>query len=216
MPQMIPTLRAASSHSRVLLAIIIIMITAFSFACFRRSGRPAPGVPYDSSAASPKMSAFLFKEEGKLYLMTVGVNAARLHDDDKFVPLAVVIANKSGPRMNLDRESFTLVDPVSGSRYGLASIDEARQQGMQVHDRRLMDMEHLGHKLQAYTMVASNFFPNVQIIDDDIELHSFQFMADTLYFPRPEGQLLGKRFELHVNAKNLQSRLYVVFDIPEK
>ncbi|HZI94642.1 MAG TPA: hypothetical protein VFE84_10395 [Patescibacteria group bacterium] len=201
---------------RLLLIAAVLGLVAPGAGCRRNRETPDPGIPYASSTDSPKLATFIFKEEGKLYLMTVGVNATRFHDKDPFIPLAVLLVNKSKTPLNIDRESFTLVEPVSGARYGLASIDEVRRQGKQEYDRKLMDLEHLLSKLTAFTPLETNFFPNVNVIIEHAELHQFMYMLDTLYFPRPEGALLGKRFELHVNSKGLEQPLFVVFTVPEK
>lgn len=184
-------------------------------ACRRGPRLPDPGIPFASGTASPKLSTFVFKEEGKFYLMTVGVNATRFHEKDAFIPLAVTVANKQGPPLTIHRESFTLVDPISGSRYGLAGIDEVRRQGGEFQDARLMDRDHLALKLDIYQETPSNFFPFQGIVNDRIELHPFQFMLDNLYFPRPEGELLGRTFELHLDDRSLESPLFVVFTVPE-
>jgi len=201
---------------KLLLVSTALAVAAAGTGCQRRHDRPEPGVPYPSSTDSPKLATFIFKEEGKLYLMTVGVNATRFHDKDPFIPLTVLLVNKSKTPLRLDRESFMLVEPNSGARYGLATIDEARRQGKQEYDRKLMDQEHLLSKVQIFTQADANFFPITGIVVDHVELHQFMYMLDTLYFPRPEGELLGKRFELHVNSKDLEQPLFVVFTVPER
>jgi hypothetical protein len=196
--------------------ILAAMLALGGVACRRGSDRPPAGVPFATGTTSRKLSTFIFEEEGKSYLMTVGVNAARFHDADPFIPLTVVLLNKTGAKLSITRESFTLIDPSSGARYGLATIAEVRTQGKQLYDRQLMDLDHLGFKLETFNRVNSNFFPSQGIVSDQFELHSFQYMLDNLYFPRPEGQLLGKTFELHTNAQGLEQDLFVVFTIPEK
>lgn len=192
----------------------VLMLAAIG--CHRKSEVPPPGVPFGTGTTSRKLSTFIFQEEGKSYLMTVGVNAARFHDKDGFIPLTVVLLNKTDTKLSISRESFTLIDPSSGSRYGMATVAEVRTQGKQLYDQQLMDLDHLGFKLEIFDRVTSNFFPSSGIVNDQFELHSHQYMLDNLYFPRPEGQLLGKTFELHVNASGLEQDLFVVFTIPEK
>ncbi|HET9481975.1 MAG TPA: hypothetical protein VFP98_09495 [Candidatus Polarisedimenticolia bacterium] len=179
---------------------------------------PDPGIPYASGTASSKLATFIFKEEGRLYLMTVGVNATRFHDRDPFIPLTVTVLNRKAGVMNLTRESFTLVDPATGGRYGLASVDEVRRQGKMLYDRRLMDLDHLSGKLEPVNQfVPTRFFPDTgEIVRDQVELHGFQYMLDNLYFPRPEGDLLGKTFELHVTTSDPEAPLFVVFTVPER
>jgi len=198
------------------LALAVIAGTVIVGGCHRRSGSREPGLPMDTSTPSPKLSTFVFKEESKLYLLTVGVNAARFHDEDEFVPLTIVLGNKTTRALHLTRESFTLVDPVSGARYGLASVEEARRQGKFFNDRRLMDLDHIAGRVAAFRQLSCNFFPSTGIVDDRIELHQGQFIVDNLYFPRPEGQFLGKTFEFHVNSRDLEAPLFVVFTVPEK
>jgi len=213
----VSTSRERRPLARLFVATVLITLIAVSLpGCRRRHRPPQPGVPYASSTSSEKLATFIFKEEGKLYLMTVGVNVTRFHDKDAFIPLTVVLVNKANVPLEITRESFTLVDPVTGRRYGLASIDEVRRQGKQLYDRRLMDLEHLASKLEIFQQLRSNFFPFQEIVNDNLELHAFQYFIDNLYFPRPEGELLGKTFELHVNAKGLQGDLFVVFTVPEK
>lgn len=200
----------------VLLWLLVVLGAASQAACRRPSPIPDPGIPYAPGTPSPTLSTFVYKEEGKLYLMLVGVNATRFHDRDAFIPLTVTLVNKTTTPLGIHRESFTLVDPVTGARYGLASVDEVRRQGGQLYDHQLMDLDHLATKLTAYRRVQSNFFPYQGVINDQIELHQFQYMLDNLYFPRPEGELLGKTFEIHVNAKGLEMPLFVVFTVPER
>jgi len=207
-------------HSMIRAAALVALVSALSVmagaGCARRRDKPDPGIPYPTGTTSEKLATFIFKEEGKLYLMTVGVNATRFHDKDPFVPLTVLLVNKTKTPLRLDRESFTLVDPISGKRYGLASLDEVRRQGKQDYDRKLMDTEHLLSKVDPFTRGDANFFPSASVVIDHVELHQFMYMLDVLYFPHPEGELLGKTFELHVNSKGLEQPLFVVFTVPER
>jgi len=215
MPEPIDPVRRLRARTCAGLVLLVLLLSPLP-GCRRGYRPPAPGVPYASGTPSPKLATFIYKEEGKLYFMTVGVNATRFHDKDPFVPLTVTLVNKSDVPLEITRESFTLVDPVSGRRYGLASVEEVRRQGKQVYDRRLMDLEHLASKLEVFQRVPSNFFPFEGLLNDNLELHAFQYMLDNLYFPHPEGELLGKTFELHVTARGVQGELFVVFTVPEK
>ena len=211
-------MRTRSNWFRIMALSLLAALPAAlpNIGCHRRNSLPDPGIPYDSSSTSEKLATFVYKEEGKLYLLTVGVNATRFHDKDDFIPLSVVLANKTTTPLELHRESFTLVDPANGSRYGLASVAEVRRQGKQVYDRRLMDADHLLTKLSAFRRAESNFFPYEGLLVDKVELHQFQYIFENLYFPRPEGNLLGKRFELHISARGLSQPLFIVFDVPER
>jgi hypothetical protein len=37
---------------------------------------------------------------------------------------------------------------------------------------------------------------------------------DVLYFPRPEGELRGGVFELHLTSRELPQEVFVVFEVP--
>jgi hypothetical protein len=203
--------------ARRLAVLALLLLVVLAPGCRRRRSEiPDPGIPYASATPSAKLSTFIFKEEGQLYLVTVGVNATRFHDKDAFIPLTVTVVNKSTTPIHLHRESFTLVEPTSGSRYGLASIEEARRQGKLSYDRQLMDLDHLAMKLDMYKRSPAQFFPGSgSLVQDTVELHQFQFILDNLYFPRPEGGLLGRTFELHLSGKGIEGPLFVVFTIPE-
>ena len=216
-PYHFPCLEASTRMNRHRLLITAVALSAAlpSIGC-QRHALPDPGIPYDPAATSEKLAAFIYKEEGRLYLLTVGVNAARFHDKDFFVPLTVLVGNKTKTALNLSRESFTLVDPANGARYHLADLAEVRRQGRQAHDRRLMDEDQLYSKVDGYQRTGSNFFPNEELLNDQVELHQFQYILENLYFPRPDGDLLGKPFELHVNGKGLAQPLFIVFEIPAR
>jgi len=205
-------------HTRRLTAaaIVMIVVAGGAAACRRGSQTPDPGLPYASGTTSPKLSTFIFKEEGKLYLVTVGVNATRFHDKDAFIPLTVTVVNKTTTAIHIHRESFTLIEPVSGARYGLASLDEVRRQGKLSYDAQLMDLDHLAMKLDIYDRTSARFFPGTgAIVNEQVELHQFQYILDNLYFPHPEGGLLGRTFELHISGRGIEGPLFVVFTVPD-
>ena len=73
-------------------------------------------------------------------------------------------------------------------------------------------------KFDAYRHVESAFFPvmGAQILQDRLEVPRYGFIADMLYFPRPEGELNGGIFELHLTAKELPQEIFVVFEVPRE
>jgi len=168
---------------------------------------------------SPTLAPFLFKEEGELVLMTVGVGAARWRGDQPFVPLEVWIANKGvSPYITLNRESFYLMDTF-GHRYGMAGVEEVRKlQGGLSIDRRMGSAEFNTFKFAAYRRVESSFFPNIgtpaAVLHDHVEIPRYGYIGEMLYFPRPEGDLLGGIFELHLVAHQIPQEIFVVFEVP--
>jgi hypothetical protein len=166
---------------------------------------------------SPTLAPFLYKEEGALILMTVGVNATRFHENDPFVPLEVWIANKGvEPHIRINRESLFVTDTF-GRRYGMAGVEEVRRlQSRSVLDRQITSAEFNAFKFSAYRLVESEFFPllGASILLDRIEIPKYGYMRDILYFPHPEGDLLGGIFELHLTARELPEEVFVVFEVP--
>jgi len=167
---------------------------------------------------SPTLGPMLYKEEGSLILMTVGVNATRFHGEDPFIPLEVWVANKGVvPSLKLNRESFYLVDTF-GKRYGMAGVEEVLrlQKGLSL-DRQLNSAAFNGTKFDGYRLVQSAFFPiGTTLVNDRVELAKYAFMEDMFYFPRPDGELGGGIFELHLQAKELPQDIFVVFEVPPR
>jgi hypothetical protein len=185
----------------------------------------APACTYSQSRVvktgrlSPTLAPMLFKEEGDLVLMTVGVSATRFRGTDPFIPLEVWVANKGiSPYFRVSRESFYLMDTF-GRRYGMAGVEEVRrlQPGV-VQDRRMSMAEFNTFKFSAYRFVPSAFFPvmGAQILQDRIEIPRYGYISDMLYFPKPEGELNGGIFELHLVAKELPQEIFVVFEVPQE
>jgi hypothetical protein len=73
-------------------------------------------------------------------------------------------------------------------------------------------------KFDAYRLVDSAFFPvpgaGSVILHDRVEIPRFGYIREMLYFPRPDGDLLGGIFELHLIAKQLPQDIFVVFEVP--
>jgi hypothetical protein len=212
-PGRIPPRRPRSeAQARFAGMALCLIATALATACtYSQSRVVRPG------KLSPTLGPFIYKEEGSLILMTVGVNATRFHGDDPFIPLEVGVANKGVEKyISLDRESFTLTDTF-GRRYGMAGVEEVRRlQSGSVMDRQVNSVEFSLGKFEPYHRVDSQFFPllGATLLQDHVEVPKFSFMYDILYFPRPDGDLVGGVFELHLRAKQLPEEVFVVFEVP--
>src|SRR5437867_8809525 len=107
-----------------------------------------------------RLGPFTYMEEGKLIGLVVGAEAARYREKEKFMPLAIGLANKDAPTLKLTRESFVLQDE-NGRRYPLATLAEvADGYGPSAMDRTFtgtfgMFLSHFS----TYERVESNFFP---------------------------------------------------------
>ncbi|HMC83079.1 MAG TPA: hypothetical protein VKL61_07585, partial [Candidatus Polarisedimenticolia bacterium] len=65
------------------------------------------------SPLSGKLSTFNYKDEGKLILLAVGVEAARYNVNEKYFPLFITLANKGAGTLHITRESFTFEDSLN-------------------------------------------------------------------------------------------------------
>lgn len=185
-----------------------------SFGCTYSRERPRA---VSTDTLSPTLGPMTFKEEGNLLILTVDVNAMRFHDDSPFVPVAVGLANKRvEPWITITRESFYLMDAF-GRRYGMAGVSEVQrlQRGL-AQDRSMTQVSFQTSKFNGYRYYRTTFFPTFGggILRDRVDLPTFGFLADVLYFPRPEGELKGGVFELHLDAKELPQDVFVVFEVP--
>src|SRR3989442_9966002 len=109
--RMAPSRSIHVALSALALSAVALSALALTGCAFTARDQIKPGT------LSPTLAPFVFKEEGELVLMTVGVGAARMRDDQPFVPFEVWVANKGiAPYIQLDRESFYLMDTF-GRRY---------------------------------------------------------------------------------------------------
>ena len=160
-------------------------------------------------------------EEGKLAVLAVNTDATRRRGKSTLIPLGIVIGNNGLPRMTVDRESLTLVDDI-GRRYPLVTVEEVRRLGRQtVTDlevsRRFAEV--FDERLQAMSRVSAVFFPIQSIgpqrgiVQDRINLPRQHWMIDVVYFPHPEGELLGRKYELWFSPSELEDPVFVRFAV---
>jgi hypothetical protein len=172
----------------------------------------------------PRLTPTSYIEEGKLLVLAVDANAATHREKSAFVPVAVVVANKTMQRLALNRESFTLMDDA-GKRYPLASISESRSNGGQMNgDYRYAEnfFEVNAMSFSAWRYQTGSFFP-VQameretsahrVLREKIEMNERMYMSDILYFPHPDGVMIGRKFELWMTSPDLTEPVFVKFRI---
>ena len=174
----------------------------------------------------PRLTRWTYLERGNLAALAVDVQAALKREDSEYVPLGVGVANLRIPKVRLNRESFTLVDEA-GRRYALASVQEVRELGQLMnYDLRLSRNfgEVFSTTYQPWPRRASAFFPvpgvssdpifpRRSLVNDRIELSNSSYMIDVLYFPHPEGELVGSYFELWMDSEDLEEPLFVKFRV---
>jgi hypothetical protein len=205
-----------------------------------RSQTPEASPDETAPELSRKLGAFVYIEEGLDLVFTVGVRAAAFHEGDAYFPLEISLANKQkGTAWVVTRESFALFDEA-GNEYGVPTHQELMEGYEKRHaDSRLFDSRPVtATKMQGYRLLESNFFPDPVIgiyeqpaATDDmssvppvsgslvpierVEVHSLFFIQDVLYFPRPEGRLIGPRFSLEFRAEGLEEPARISFRIPK-
>ncbi len=173
---------------------------------------------------NPRLTRFAYLEEGKLVTLAADTEALRNRDKQPVIPVAIVIANNGLPRLTLTRESLTLIDD-QGRRYALASVPEGRKIGaLAIHDYRQSEYFFgvLSNRFTAHTFLRTVFFPipvterrfeQRGLLQEHTELPKQSWTYDIVYFPHPEGSILGRKFELWLNTKELEQPVFVKFAV---
>ncbi len=173
---------------------------------------------------NPRLTRFAYLEEGKLVTLAADTEATRNRDKQKVIPVAIVIANNGLPRLTLTRESLTLIDD-QGRRYAMASVPEGRAIGaLAIHDYRQSEyfLGVLSNRFTAHTFLRTVFFPipvtergfeQRGLLQEHTELPRQSWTYDIVYFPHPEGSILGRKFELWLNTKELEQPVFVKFAV---
>ena len=205
--------RQARRWRRVRLAAIVILTFAAA-ACASLERNPNVVSPY-----SDKLSPYNYKEDGKLAMMVVGVDAARFIRRESYFPLFVQVANKTKGTFEITRESFTLEDPL-GKQYSMAPARELAEHYPRLDlDRRLFaqNRQFTLTGVGLYTYVQSAFYPSSSgraLLIDQVSLPPQSYMEDVVYFPIPESGLNGVPLRLLFKVKGLEEAIEVVFEVP--
>jgi hypothetical protein len=169
---------------------------------------PSPGV------LDPKLARSTFIEESELLALVVSTRPMRFRTDRPYVPLEIAVVNKGLESLTLTRESFALVDG-EGRRYPLATREElSRLYGSTDVDRRLAEAEpFVANRFSTYRRIPSNLTPGFDdpIGRDRLFIPRFGYILDFVYFPRPEGALVGQPLELFVTAPELPDPVFTRF-----
>jgi len=204
------------SRPRVTLAISLVLLSLAATACIiggKRERQLRPG------ELDYKLGPFTYLEEGKLVGLAVGTQAALYREKEKYMPLAIGLANKDAATLRLSRESFVLQDE-NGRRYPVVPYAEFKESyGPQTMDRTLTTfIDIFISHFPNFSRSSSNFFPDRAgggLIIDSIEVPRWYYVIDLLYFPRPESGVVGRRFELHVSSPGLPDEVFVKFQVKD-
>jgi hypothetical protein len=195
---------------------VLLAVAAGALSC-----APKPLAAVSPAAVDRKLSTFAFLEEGRLVSFVVDTRSTREREGESFIPLEISVANRGIKDMTITRESFTLID-AEGNRYPCASPRELLEGYNPLDfDRRLAELEGiLVNRYSAMTRYPSSFSPlrdaSVRpgvstLVRDAISLPQFGYFIDYIYFPKPKTGVLGKRFELFLNAPELPDPVFVKF-----
>jgi hypothetical protein len=179
-----------------------------------------------------KLAPFAWIEEGDLVTLIVNTQPARYRDESTYVPLQIAVANRGLKKLNLSRESFTLLD-AAGNRYPCAAPSELLA-GYEFLDLdrapALADLEGLvADRFAAYARYESRFSPTRAfhavdpqsgtlratggVVHDRVALPKLGYLVDMIYFPRPATGVLGQGFELFLAAPELADPVFVKFEV---
>lgn len=169
---------------------------------------------------NPRLTRTAYIEEGKLVSIVVDTYPALQRKNDAFLPFPISITNLGLTRIRLDRESFTLQDE-SGRAYPLASVAEIRASGGSINaDWRMSEgfAEVVAGSNANYVYQSLTLFPVLTgdrlagsrgVLREKVELGKRMWTVDMLYFPRPPGEVAGRKFEIWVRSPDLADPVFV-------
>jgi len=206
----VPSTRRAAA-GLVVLALLALAATA----CAReRMVSTTPAGP----SLSPKLTPFLFFEDGNVAFVGVDARAAQYVKKGDIFPLAIGLANRGMPPISFGREGFIL-ETADGGRYPLVTVEEYNKGYTRSrNDLRMLDsaVEAMNTRFATYSYVERQLFPvkgGAGTGIDNFELTRNVWTMFYVYFPIPEDGIHGKEFALLVDIKEFENPLVVRFDV---
>lgn len=174
----------------------------------------------------PRLTRYAYIEEGLLVSLAVDTAATRRREGVPFIPLGLGVANIGLRQLTLTRESLTLVDD-EGNRYSMATVPEVRTLGGTVEYDRTLGRQFAGafaSRFGTWPQVPGGFYPVAfsegatsapgrAISRDRISLSRYSWVSDIVYFPAPAGKLVDRRYELWLEAPELDEPVFVKFRV---
>lgn len=149
----------------------------------------------------------------------LGLTIQRL--DERYIPMVVMVVNRSRDTVVVDRDSLRLVGP-DGRRYPMPTLKELRRGYRKSSlDARAVSAAGIPYDVwrRDRRLLESNFFPNTltdrrAIVIDEVSLPPGYAMIDLVYFARPAGFGIGTPFLLEVAADGWEApvRLGIVLE----
>lgn len=168
-----------------------------------------------------KLATFSYIEDGDLVEFIVSTKPTRYREEGPYIPLEIAIGNRGLKQLTLTRESFVLIDE-NKNRYPAANPKELMQNyNFLDWDRKLSELAGLvDARFATFTRYPSKFSPTRDIqtsrsslVRDMVSLPKFGYLIDYLYFRLPETGVKGHRFELFMQAPELEDPVFVKFEV---
>jgi hypothetical protein len=201
--------------------VVVAALVLVAGSCAERSAVPKQKV--NLAGLDRKLSTFAFIEEGKLVSFIVDTRPTRYREEGGYIPIEICIANRGLKMLSLTRESFTLRDQ-DGNAYPCAGPKELidRYDFLDL-DRNLAELRDIVfNRFGAYIQYPCRFSPtrdapasvlDSTIVKDSVAIPRYGYVIDYIYFPRPKTGVVGKRFELFMNAPELPDPVFVKFAV---
>lgn len=166
-----------------------------------------------------KLATFSYIESGDLIDFIVSTKPTRYREESEYIPLEISVGNRGLKQLTLTRESFVLIDEA-GNRYPAANPKELMQNYDFLNwDRNLTELPGIvDARFAAFTRYPSMFSPTREVrtvrsslVRDLVALPKFGYLIDLIYFPKPETGVVGHRFELFMQAPELEDPVFVKF-----
>lgn len=194
--------------------IVSLVFLVWLTACASASEAPRT----QTAPLHPRFGLAGFIEEGNLVTFVVSGRAAKFRDNQPYVPMEVVIANRGLENLTLTRESFLLVDE-DGRRYPLAGLQEIQTKyGSLDNDTRLADLAaFVPESFPSFRAVPFNLFPSFDhpLLREKVLVPRFGLIHGFLYFPHPTQSVKGQRLELFLKTAELPEPVFVRFVVLE-
>jgi hypothetical protein len=190
-------------------AVALVFVTMVAWTGCSPSGGKRP------ADTDPRLSQSTYLEEGNLVALIVGTRVTRYREKKPYIPLEIAVVNKGLESLSFTAESFTLVDD-EGNRYSTVGFDElTKGYGNIDLDRRLGEVPPVVRGTrQGYTELPSTLTGSFdKPITQKVFLPKFGYITDIIYFPTPASGVKGRKFELFLDAPELEDPVFVRFAV---
>jgi hypothetical protein len=188
---------------------------------FLRQEKPGSLLP------SRKIGYFSYLSEDNSTALLVDVELARMRKAEKYIPLAVKLANKGLKTLKIQRSSWVLLDPAEAaySMPGFKALEadyKPYSADARYYARKIFTEGDLQTSFSSFHKLPCSFFPHPykdsllhDVLIEDVEIPQGNFIEDLIYFPRPKEEAPGQVFRLRLLNDKLEPYAEVGFVIDE-